>query len=98
MEDEDRSAPCWLDRALFDPASVFANPEAVVDHPDLSMQQKVAVLRSWQYDAAEVEVAEEEGMRGPGSDLLQRIILALARLNHGRDVEFVTVSKQHGLM
>lgn len=51
----------WLEQALLDPGSVFASPEAVVDHP------------------AEIAVAEEEGMQGLDSDLLQRIILAPAR-------------------
>jgi hypothetical protein len=88
----------WLDQALLDPGSVFADPEAVADHPDLSAEEKIAILRSWEYDAAEVEVAEEEGMRGPENDLLQRILLVLARLTGGGDVERVALTKQHGLL
>jgi hypothetical protein len=53
-------------------------------------------LRSWEYDAAELAVAEEEGMRGPENNLLQRIVLTLAGLTHDRDSEFVTLTKQHG--
>ncbi|HET7688415.1 MAG TPA: hypothetical protein VFK46_07250 [Candidatus Macondimonas sp.] len=88
----------WLDQALLDPGSVFAGPEAVVEHPDLDREQKIAILRAWEYDAAEVGVAEEEGMQGPDDDLLQRILQALARLTDGRDAERVAPAKQHGLL
>jgi len=98
MTNEETQSPTWLDRALLDPESIFASPEAVADHPDLTLAQKIAVLRSWEYDAAELAVAEEEGMQGPEDNLLQRILLALAKLTHGGDVEFVALTKQHGLL
>lgn len=98
MAYEKEVPPPWLNQALLDPESVFADPEAVANHPDLSLEQKIAVLRAWEYDAAEVAVAEEEGMQGPGSDLLQRILSTLARLTDGRDAESVAPSKQHGLV
>ena len=98
MTNEVRHPPSWLDRALLDPASVFASPEALADHASLTLEQKIEILRSWEYDAAELAVAEEEGMQGPENDLLQRILLALAGLTHGRDVEFVAPTKQHGLL
>jgi hypothetical protein len=37
-------------------------------------------LRRWEYDAGEVDVSGEEGMPGPDSDLLRRIMLALETL------------------
>lgn len=98
MANEERIAPTWLTQAMLDPGSVFASPEAVLDHPELDADQKIAILRAWEYDAAELGVAEEEGMRGAEDDLLQRILLALARLTDGRDVERVAVTKQHGLI
>lgn len=97
MSDDARKPPAWLAQALLDPGSVFANPEEVVDHPDLTQEEKTRVLRSWEYDAAEIAVAEEEGMRGPEGDQLQRILLALAKLVAGRTSEFVAPMKQHGL-
>lgn len=96
-EGEGHAPPAWFDQALLDPGSVFAGPEAVADHPDLSTEEKLAVLRSWEYDAAEVAVADEEGMYGP-DDGLQCILLALARLTDGRNVERVAATKQHGLL
>lgn len=98
MANEERHPPPWLDQALLDPGSVFASPEVVGDHPSLTPEQKIEILRSWEYDAAELAVAEEEGMQGPENNLLQRILLALAKLTHGRDVEFVAPTKQHGLL
>ena len=98
MANEERHPPPWLDQALLDPGSVFASPEALADHPNLTLEQKIEILRSWEYDDAELAVAEEEGMQGPENKLLQRILLVLAGLTHGRDVEFVAPTKQHGLL
>jgi hypothetical protein len=50
-----------------------------------------------EYDAAELAVAEEEGMHGPENDQLRRILLALAQLTQGDDADSVAPSKQHGL-
>lgn len=96
MTDEGRALSPWVHQALLEPGSVFAGSEAVADHADLGMEQKIATLRSREYDAAEVAVAEEEGMPGPENDLLHRILPTLARLTDGRDAESVAPSKQRG--
>lgn len=93
-----RHAPSWFEEAVRDPGSVFSTPEEVFDSPDLTQVEKIQVLRSWEYDAAELEVAQEEGMRGEENGLVQRILLALARLTGGDDTSLVSPSKQHGLM
>ncbi|QLH44017.1 MAG: hypothetical protein HWD59_05260 [Coxiellaceae bacterium] len=70
-----------LKQALLDPASLFKSPNAVVESKDLSHEQKIQVLRRWEYDARELQVAEEENMIGGGqSDLLRQILLALDAL------------------
>ncbi|MFZ1413909.1 MAG: hypothetical protein WAS73_04925 [Defluviicoccus sp.] len=66
-------------------------------HDGLSQQQKIEILRRWEYYASEISVAVEEGMRGDNGDLLQRILLALNQLSGGVDVERVGPSKQHGI-
>jgi len=71
------------DAALRDPAAHFPDPAAVIDAAGLSEQQKVAVLRQWEYDESEIAVAAEEGMPGPDSELLQKIAAALAVLDPG---------------
>ena len=86
-----------MDRALLDPGSVFAAPEDVLSHKGLSRQQKIDLLRRWGYDANEVLVSTEEGMRGDNGDLLQRILRALGQLGRGIDSEHVAPTKQHGV-
>jgi len=79
------------------PAAHFGTPEILLADGSLTREQKIAALRSWAYDAAEVGVAVEEGMRGGNNDLLQQILLALAALGENVDIEHVGPSKQHGL-
>lgn len=75
-----------------------ASPEEIADDPGLTLEQKIELLRSREYDAAEIAVAEEEGMQGPEDEELRRVLLALARLTRGKDAESVAPSKQHGLV
>jgi len=70
-----------LERALLDPTAVFKVPEDVLQRADLSREQKAAVLRRWAYDARELEVAEDEGTRAGGPDMLDRILRALGQLD-----------------
>jgi hypothetical protein len=45
--------------ALLHPASAFAHPMAVVNDPDLTLNEKRAILASWASDACAVETAPE---------------------------------------
>ena len=83
--------------AIQKPSSVFAAPEDVLDHDELTRQQKVEILWRWEYDAAEQSVAVEEGMPGEDGDLLGRIISALGALGADVDADHTGPSKQHGL-
>jgi hypothetical protein len=69
-----------LEKARLDPGSVFASPEELCESPGLSREQKVDLLQRWAEDARELEVAEEEGMGGGESSLLERILTALDTL------------------
>jgi hypothetical protein len=71
------------EKSLLDPSSVFATPEEVLQRSDLSKQQKIEILRRWEYDEIEVAVAEEEGMVGDRPLMLRRILLALEQLTEG---------------
>ena len=64
MDDSKQSEPFDLEQALLDPGSVFSSPKEVFAHEALTYEQKVEVLRRWEYDASEAAVAEEEGMPG----------------------------------
>ena len=85
-------------KALLDPASVFSNPMAVVDDDDLSTECKVEILRRWEYDAKEMQVAEEEGF--PPREqamLLDAVLAAMHRLGAGTDLEHAPPTKQGGV-
>ncbi len=97
MTDSKKPTAIDMDRALLNPGSVFATPEDLLHHDGLSKEQKIEILRRWEYDASENCVAVEEGMPGGEGDLLRRILLALGRLTGGVDVEQVGPTKQHGI-
>jgi hypothetical protein len=86
-----------LEQATFNPQSTFSSPEEVRDSQSFSPAQKVRILKSWEYDAAELAVAEEEGMLGGNGDMLRRILLALNSVAGEVDVERTGPTKQHGL-
>jgi hypothetical protein len=92
------ATPTWLKQAVINPGSVFANPEEVMSSSDLEIDEKIRVLRSWEYDVAALFVAEEEGMRGPQIGMLRRILLLLSELNDGGGAESVAPTKHHGIM
>ena len=89
--------PVDIEEANFNPASVFQNPEAVLEHRGITKDQKIEILRRWEYDASENCVAVEEGMLGGENELLRRILLTLGKLTGGIDVEKVAPTKQHGI-
>ncbi len=84
-----------LQQALADPASTFNSPGDVLDHPRLSVHQKVEILSRWAYDAAEISVAEEEGMRGGEITDMSAIIQALGQLA-SPDLQHSAPTKQAG--
>lgn len=84
------------EQALLDPAGTFDVPDMVVDDPRLSRAQKIEILRRWQYDANELEVATEEGMGGGEESMVGRVAQALDRLEAGEQGEADAPHKQRG--
>ena len=80
MNTSSRQSAIDMERALLDPGSVFETPEALLLCEALSKQQKIEILRRWEYDASENSVATEEGMPDGENDLLHRILVAIDRL------------------
>ena len=66
--------------ALLDPASVFGSPEEVERDATLSQEEKLAILGSWEEDAHELAVAEDESMGGGEPSRLEEVVAARARL------------------
>ena len=81
-------------KAMLDPTSVFKDPEEVVASPDLNRDQKIEILHRWEYDARELEVAEEEaGMAVLRPDMFDRVIQALHTLGVELDTEHTPPTK-----
>jgi hypothetical protein len=85
-----------IEQALLDPASAYRAPAEVLDDRDLSREEKIKVLRRWEYDARELEVAEEENMGGGPPDLLDEVLTALRQLDAQTDMEHRPPTKQGG--
>jgi len=85
-----------LERFLLDPGSSFRRPEDVIVDPRLRRQQKIEILCRWAYDATELAVAEEEGMRGEESSNLHRVLNALVSITGGFDAEHTGPTKHAG--
>ncbi len=81
-------------KAMLDPTMVFKDPNEVVASDELTRDLKIEILRRWEYDAHQLEVAEEEagmGVRRP--ELLDQVIQALHTLGAERDTEHTPPTK-----
>ncbi|MDV6315540.1 hypothetical protein [Idiomarina sp. HP20-50] len=67
-------------KSLKNPAEAFDSPQAVVEDPELSTEQKIEVLTQWRYDELETEVADQENMAGTKPDKLGEINNLLLKL------------------
>lgn len=74
-------------RAMRDPKSCFAEPSNVLSDQSLTKDQKINILKQWEYDAREQSVAEEENMPTGPSDtfMISRIREALRELGVSED-------------
>ena len=84
------------EKALLNPAKEFVSPRDVIAEQSLTQDQKIQVLRRWEYDALELEVAEEENMGGDSSSILSEVLDALHSLNAKVDTEHTPPTKQGG--
>ncbi len=85
-----------IEKAMQNPAAEFPSPQAVLADQTLSHEQKITILKRWEYDARELEVAEEENMGGSTPSLLGEILLALHSLNAEISVDHSPPTKQGG--
>ena len=69
-----------LERAVTQPSSVYEAPEDVLADSRLDDTQKRRVLESWERDARELAVAEDENMAGGEPNRLGAVLEALAKL------------------
>lgn len=88
--------PMRIERAFIDPGSVFRSPREVLACGHLSREQKIELLRRWEYDVRELQVAEEENMPGRMPVGLDEILQALRELGAGSAAERSSPTKQGG--
>jgi hypothetical protein len=73
-----------VSKAIADPSRMFPDPMAVVDSPDLSREEKIKVLQSWELDAKRLLESADENMtdeRGRERNRLPEIHKALRALD-----------------
>lgn len=69
------------DRALIAPEEVFKAPLDVVHAESLTLEQKMKVLKHWEANAQDLQVATEESMTGPTSSRLGEVKAAIIALD-----------------
>ncbi len=75
-------------KAMLDPTKVFKEPKDVVASNELTHNQKIEILRRWEFDARALEMAEEEaGTAILGPEMFDRVVQALHALGAERDTE-----------
>jgi len=85
-----------VEKALLDPGLVFKTPGEVLANNELTRAQKIEILRRWEYDVRELQVADEEGMEGPEPVTLDAVLNALHTLGAPEDTENSAPTKQGG--
>jgi len=85
-----------VEKALLDPGLVFKTPGEVLANNELTRAQKIEILRRWEYDVRELQVADEEGMEGPEPVTLDAVLDALRTLGAPEDTEHSAPTKQGG--
>lgn len=83
-----------IDRGPQNPADVFSSPQEILKKNDLTVAQKVEILRRWEYDERELAVAEEENMAGGPPSKLADILRALRQLDADTHNEQAPPTKQ----
>jgi hypothetical protein len=85
-----------FDRALVNPAAVFASPIEVVHDPSLSIEEKREVLRRWAWDEWLLEVAADEAMTEGEPSRLDEVKAALRVLEQVERAQILVVTQSGG--
>src|SRR5262245_14313782 len=87
-----------FDELVADVAKHFPTPEALLARDDLTREQKLALLRQWEYDLHLMQVATEENMTsnatpGNNAERLRQVRAAATKLGAKVDEGKATPSK-----
>ncbi len=69
-----------FEKALKDPSAVYHAPAEVLQDENLTDEQRLQILQQWEHDERELDVAQEEGMGGGESSILDDILNAMNEL------------------
>lgn len=86
-----------LRKILLNPAATYTSPAAILADEALTKENKIEILRRWEYDACEESVAGDEGMQASDGELLQQIVRALGSLTGEINTKRTPPTKQGGL-
>lgn len=86
-----------IKKAKLDPTAVYKSPGEVLEDKTLSREDKIEILRVWEYDAREIQVAEEENMPSANSQMLDEVLETLKKLNAGPETKKYAPNKQGGV-
>lgn len=75
------NTPSEFDKALKNPTLVYQTPQDVLDDKQLNDSQRLEILKRWEQDQRELDVAQEEGMIGGETSMLDDILQAMEKLN-----------------
>jgi hypothetical protein len=75
------------DQALLTPESVFTDPMDVVETDSLTPEQKMTVLKRWEANARDLEVASSESMTGGARSRLADVGEAIIELMKNETVD-----------
>lgn len=75
------------DRALLSPSSVFDRPMDVVATDSMTSEQKLEVLKRWEAESHDLEVADGEAMSGGEQSRLPDVRIAIDVLCQAEAIE-----------
>ncbi len=75
------TTPSDFDKAIKDPTLVYHTPQDVLADLRLSDEQRLQILKRWEQDQRELQVAQEEGMSGGEENILKEILDAMETLD-----------------
>ena len=79
---------------LINPADFYSEPNEVLQDASLTQEQKKKILKQWECDARQLEVAEEENMAGNAPSMLRDVLTAIVKLDAGGVSEQGPTTKQ----
>ncbi len=80
------------DRALIAPEQVFESPMDIVNTDSMTPEQKLTVLKHWEANARDLQVANDENMTGPGNTRLDEVRKAIDKLTLAEHLDEHSIS------